>query len=181
VVNADLANVLGNFVNRVMGLAARQFGGRVPPIGVLLQEERDLIESMRNGLAKVTAYHEALEFRKAAAATRSMWALGNAYFQKAAPWQQQPDQEGRRVTSLVSSLNLAAMFALVAMPFVPGTASQLLLHLGIPPEKWAWPQSDTFSLDGIVGQGSAFTVPAIPFSRVEDVAVEMWRAKFGAA
>jgi methionyl-tRNA synthetase len=179
VVNADLANVLGNFVNRVTGLAERRLGGVVAEIGELQAPERELLAAIRRGLAEVTANHDALEFRKAAAATRALWVLGNAYFQQAAPWGQRPGEEARIATALVIGINLAATFALVAMPFVPVTAAKLLSALGLPDDQWRWPDAGSFRLDGVLPAGTKFEAPPILFSRIDDPLVESWVAKFG--
>jgi methionyl-tRNA synthetase len=178
-VNADLANVFGNFVNRVTGLAVRQLSGFVPPIGSL-QEEVELLGDVRRLLAEVTAHHEALEFRKAAAATRALWSLGNSYFQRMAPWEQKDGAESRNATALAVSLNLAAMFALVAMPFLPATAARLLSALQIQPDKWRWPDGEGLCLDGYLGSGARFAAPPILFSRVDRQSLAAWAIRFGA-
>ena len=85
-VNADLVNVLGNFVNRVVRFGEARFAGVVPDGGTPGPLERSLFEELDTHLRELTEHHEAMEFRRAAAETRAVWAAGNQYLQRAAPW-----------------------------------------------------------------------------------------------
>ena len=68
------------------GRLSKHFGFRVPARGVETELEKKLIVKLVDGLCKLTEYHAQMEFRKAAAETRSLWALGNEYLHQAAPW-----------------------------------------------------------------------------------------------
>ena len=72
-VNADLVNVLGNFVNRVVRFGEARFGGVVPDGGMPGPLEQALFEELDTHLRELTEHHEAMEFRRAAAETRAIW------------------------------------------------------------------------------------------------------------
>ena len=85
-VNSDLANVLGNFVNRITKYCVGKFEGKVPEGGENGEAEDWLIKELETRLPQLVAYYEAREFRKAMAETRAIWATGNEYLTQAAPW-----------------------------------------------------------------------------------------------
>src|SRR5882672_8406547 len=76
-VNKDLADVLGNLVNRIVRFAAQAFGGRVPSGGTPGEREQALAADVRERVARVRRHHEALELRQAAAETRALWVRAN--------------------------------------------------------------------------------------------------------
>src|SRR6516164_8677539 len=106
-VNADLVNVLGNFVNRVVRFGEARFAAIVPDGGTPGPLERSLFEELDSHLRALTEHHEAMEFRRAAAETRAIWAAGNQYLQRAAPWSAVSADPPAAACSLRTALNLA--------------------------------------------------------------------------
>ncbi|MEL6753575.1 MAG: methionine--tRNA ligase, partial [Pseudomonadota bacterium] len=76
-INSDLANVLGNFVNRITKYTASKFDGKVPGEGTPGRDEAWMAKELSTRLKALTEHYEAMEFRKAAAETRAIWAAGN--------------------------------------------------------------------------------------------------------
>ena len=85
-VNKDLADVLGNFVNRILKFGASRFEGVIPEGGTPGEAEAWLETEVATRLANIASHYEAMEFRKAAAETRALWAAGNEYLTRAEPW-----------------------------------------------------------------------------------------------
>src|SRR5690606_35391314 len=89
-VDADLANVPGNFVNRVTRFAASKFDSRVPDAGAPAapsgEAEAWMAAELDARLPALVGHLEAIELRKAAAEVRGVWAAGNEYLTKAEPW-----------------------------------------------------------------------------------------------
>ena len=75
-VNSDLANVLGNFVNRITKYAVGKFDGKVPDGGQAGEAEDWILSELQTRIPQMVAYYEAREFRKAMAETRAIWAAG---------------------------------------------------------------------------------------------------------
>jgi len=138
-VNKDLADVLGNLVNRLVRFAAQAFGGRVPGGGKPGAREHALAAEIDRRVAQLRTHHEALEFRHAAADTRAIWARANAYVQETAPWTAINSDPARAAVSTRTALNLVRLSAVLAWSIVPSLAGQVLSALGedapIPP----WP------------------------------------------
>lgn len=90
-VNKDLADTLGNFVNRVLSFSRKRFGDAVPAGKEAGDAERKLGEEIARLLAEHEGHMEALQFRKAAQALRALWSAGNSYLEEKAPgWRSRP-------------------------------------------------------------------------------------------
>jgi methionyl-tRNA synthetase len=177
-VNSDLANVLGNFVNRITRFAATRFDSRVPEEGEPGPREAKLATDLQVRLDALRVYYDAMEFRKAAAETRAIWALGNEYLQDAAPWTAFKTDPAASAVGVRTGLNLVRLYGALAWPIIPFTADTILETFGEGGAMPAWPASAEAALNALK-PGSRFTAPDVLFAKVEDEQVAGWRARFG--
>lgn len=99
-VNKDLADTLGNFVNRVLSFSKKRFGDEVPAGTEPGEAEAKLGAEIARLLTEYEEQMEAIQFRKAAAALRALWSAGNSYLEEKAPgWRSRPTRRGRRSPS----------------------------------------------------------------------------------
>ena len=111
-VNSDLANVLGNFVNRITKYCAGKFEGKLPAGGQAGEAEAWIEAELAARLPQLIAYYEAREFRKAMAETRAIWAAGNEYPTQAAPWTHYKTDIDQAAIGVRYGLNLVALFGI---------------------------------------------------------------------
>ncbi|MGH6971127.1 MAG: class I tRNA ligase family protein, partial [Caulobacteraceae bacterium] len=177
-VNRDLADVLGNFVNRIAKFCESRFGGVVPEGGAAGPLEEKLYADLGQRLADLTAQFEAIEVRKSAQALRALWALGNEYLQEAAPWSAMRTDPERAAVAVRTGLNLAALFARVSAPVIPFAAETIALALGepFPP---AWPGDDAAAELSRLPSGRKIAVPPVLFRKIEDAEIAEWTVRFG--
>lgn len=176
-VNHDLADVLGNFVNRIAKFCTARFGGVVPDKGNYGPLEAETTAALEQRLVTLTRQMDALEFRKSASELRSMWVIGNEYLQKAQPWMHiktDPDSAG---VSIRYALNLAITFAALAQPFIPETAARITQAFAGNVESLIWPTAVTDTLQ----PGAAISVPEVLFAKIEETQVAEWTQRFGGA
>ena len=83
-VNKDLAGIFGNFVQRTLKLTEKLFGTTVPDGGAPGPEEAELAASLDAALVTYASEMDAMRFRPAAFALRSLWTLGNQYLDRCA-------------------------------------------------------------------------------------------------
>ena len=180
VVNKDLADVLGNFVNRVTRFCKARFGESVPEAGDYGAAENTLIEELDKRIAAYTRHLEEMEFRKAFVELRAIWVAGNEYLQIAAPWTVIKDNPDKAAAAVRCGLNLILLFATLSRPVIPFTSDKMFAVFGVDPEEGArWPQSAGVALRTLKG-GEEFTLPEVLFAKIEDEQVEAWRQQFGA-
>jgi len=181
VVNKDLADVLGNFVNRITRFSKARFGEAVPGEGEYGEAETALIAELDARVGRYTDWLEGMEFRKAFSELRAIWVAGNEYLQVAAPWTTIKDNEAKAAASARCALNLILLFAALSRPVIPFTADKMFAIFRLDPgTASAWPQSAADALGRLKG-GEVFRTPDVLFAKIEDAQVEEWRARFGAA
>lgn len=179
-INHDLADVFGNFVNRIAKFCAARFEGRVPDKGEYGALEAETTATLEQKLTTLTGYMEALDFRKSATELRSMWVIGNEYLQKAAPWMKMKTDPVAAGVSIRYALNLALVFASLAQPFIPETTAKVSRALSDKDCTLPWPKT----LADIVSQltpGATITVPDVLFAKIEDTQLAEWSERFGGA
>jgi methionyl-tRNA synthetase len=176
-VNADLADNFGNLVNRLLSFARSRFDGAVPDGGAPGAAEAELHSQCTDLVATITDDFEAIRLRRAAAGIRALWALGNAYLTREAPWSAIGTDRDRAACVTRTALNLLRICAAVAAPIIPGTAASVLAALGEPPAT-AWPQGEALALDALP-HGQAVTCPAPLFPRLTAEWVETLTTRYG--
>jgi methionyl-tRNA synthetase len=177
-VNADLADVLGNFVNRICKFAESRFDGVVPEGGAPGALDEKLEADILAKLREYTEFMEDREYRKSATALRQLWVLGNQYLTEAAPWTAIKTDRERAAVAVRYGLNLAALFAKVSEPFIPFAAEKISEALGEAfPAKW--PSLDGQGVLSALEPGRPIRAPEVLFRKIEDTQVAEWRERFG--
>ena len=179
-INSDLANVLGNFVNRITKYARSKFEGQVPAEGAFGDDEAWMVQELKTRIPLLMDHYEKMEFRKAAAETRAIWAAGNEYLTKCEPWVKYKTDVDAAAVGVRAGLNLVALFGILAQPWIPDTASKILDALGVPDA------NRTFNFDGdyaalldALPHGHAITPPDMLFAKIEDDQITEWTERFG--
>jgi len=178
-INADLANVFGNFVNRITRFGASKFDAKVPDGGTPGAAEEKLSAELYERLGALTQFHEQMEFRKAAAELRALWVAGNEYLQIAAPWTAFKTDPAAAAIGVRTGLNLVVLFAILAQPFIPDAAKTVLDAMNVPVKNRNWPLVSDKALLDALPRGLPFTPPEVLFKKIEDGDVAAWTERFG--
>jgi methionyl-tRNA synthetase len=179
VVNKDLADVLGNFVNRVTKFCVSRFEGKVPGHGEYGAEEQALITELDERVKAYTGYFEAIEYRKALGELRAIWVAGNEYLTRAAPWTAIKSAPDRAAAGVRMGLNLVHLFGHLAWPIMPKTAKKIHEAIQPAPEVIPWPDGPMAEfLDQLEG-GRPIHAPDVLFAKISEEQVAEWKARFG--
>jgi methionyl-tRNA synthetase len=178
-INSDLANILGNFVNRITRFTASKFDSKVPAGGVVGEAEKKLFAEIDERLVRLTALHEQMEYRKAAAETRALWVAGNEYLTAAAPWTAFKTNPEQAALGVRLGLNLCVFFAQIAAPFIPGTSEKILAAFGMSLKDAKWPSGSAAQLLDRLPVASLITPPDVLFQKIEDEWVAEQATRFG--
>jgi len=178
-VNRDLADVLGNFVNRILKFCESRFEGVVPAGGQPGPREAKLFEDVATRLDDLTTQFEAIEVRKSAQALRGLWVLGNEYLQEAAPWSAIKGDPVRAAVIVRTAINLVGLYSRISAPVIPFAAEAMARAVG--ETSAAWPEADIAAELSRISEGRAVAAPPILFSKIEDSQVAQWSQRFGAA
>ncbi|NEB92960.1 methionine--tRNA ligase [Streptomyces bauhiniae] len=178
-VNKDLADTLGNFVNRVLSFSRKRFGDDVPAGGEPGEAETRLGEEIAGLLAEYETQMEALQFRKAAAALRALWSAGNSYLEEKAPWLEIKTDKDAAALTLRTAMNLIHLYAVVSEPFIPSSAAAMRAAFALPDDTAAWTTPEEARTLTTLQPGIPFTVPPVLFAKLTDEDLETYKTRFG--
>lgn len=179
-VNKDLADTLGNFVNRVLSFSAKRFGGTVPEGGTPGRPEEELGRRMAALLAELETNLDSLQFRKAAQSLRTMWSEGNVYLEDKAPWLEiKTDPEAAALT-LRTAMNLIYLFGVVSAPLIPNTSETIRSVFAVDVHSGRWVTGAEVQALTFITGGVGFETPPVMFTKITDDDLDAYRARFGA-
>ncbi len=163
--NADLANDLGNLLNRTLSMLNNYFGGMVPEPKDVAGEMMNLVRTSADEAAQSFA---ALEFTKGLEAIWRAISAGNRYIDEQAPWKAM--KEGRQddaATTLYTVLELARAVAVMVSPVMPSASREIWAQLGNPSDFDALTWEDATQW-GLLPPGTKTTGPQPIFPRIDD-------------
>ncbi len=175
-VNKDLVGTLGNFVNRTLTIASRNFGEVVPDGGTPGAVEEELLRDLTAVLESCTANLDTLQFRKATTDLRTIWTLGNAYLERKEPWRAIKSDRDDAALTLRVAMNLIVLYGRLSLPFIPSSAAQMLDCMKVRTDARTWPESVDLSL---LEPGAPFEVPPLLFRKIAPEELDVWRVEFG--
>jgi methionyl-tRNA synthetase len=130
--NADLANDLGNLLNRTVSMINRYFEGAVPPAGPEVDPADRELTAAASGLAeRVDRAFPALEFSVGLEAVRSVVSGANRYVDATQPWSLARSDRSRLGAVLHNVAEALRLIAHELQPVMPGAAAALLAQLGL--------------------------------------------------
>lgn len=146
--NYDLANDLGNLVNRVIAMIEKYDGGVVPAEGTQEGPDAELIEMAVTAADRVEAHMDKFGFNLA---LEEIWKLirrTNKYIDETAPWVLAKDesQSGRLDTVMHNLAESIRIVSVLINPFLHNTSEKIREQLGIAGEPVIWQDTKQFGL-----------------------------------
>ena len=163
--NSDLANVLGNLVNRTISMSNKYFGGAVNNTGVTADVDQDLKDTVLSAVKKTDEKMEQLRVADAISEIFNIFRRSNKYIDETAPWILAKDEasQGRLATVLYNLVEAITIGASLLEPFMPETSQKILSQLNTSPR--ALSRMDTFGL--YPDNGKVAEKPEILFARMD--------------
>lgn len=165
--NDELADILGNFINRTLTFIHRYCDGKVPPQKTLTEMDRQMLAANQEAPVRVGQLLENFEVRKATMAFMDLCRAANKYFNDAEPWKTRKDNpEGCGTTLNVCLQTTRTLCTLMApiLPFSAQVLANMLLLDGIP----NWDEAGNNDLP----EGHAIGEASILFDKIEDDIIE---------
>ena len=163
--NSDLANTLGNLVNRTISMSNKYFGGVVTKTGVIEDVDADLKAVVTGTKAKVAAKMEDLRVADSITEIFNLFKRCNKYIDETMPWalakdEAKKDRLAEVLYNLVESITIGAS---LLESFMPETTEKILAQLH--GEKRSYEELDQF---GLYPSGNKVTdKPEILFQRLD--------------
>lgn len=165
--NNELVAVFGNFINRVVVLTHKYFGGKVPMLMEVTEQDQQVIDELASYPAKISASIENYRFREALTEVMNVARLGNKYLAETEPWKVIKTDEDRVRTILNISLQIVANLEILIEPFLPFTADKLMKMLNYGGHLW----EDAGKMNLLI-RGHQLNEPALLFEKIEDEQVQ---------
>ena len=132
--NSELANTLGNLVNRTISMSNKYFGGVVTDKGVTAEVDDDLKNTILEAVKKVDAKMNDLRVADAITETFNIFKRCNKYIDETMPWALAKDetQADRLSTVLYNLVEGISIGAALLEPFMPETTAKIRKQLNAP-------------------------------------------------
>ncbi len=174
-VNSELADILGNFVNRTMTFATRYFDGKVPPLEDPSEVDLETLRQIAEFPEKIGGAYDSYRMREAVFETMNLARLGNKYFNDTEPWHTRKTNLKACGNTIHVSLQICASLSVLMDPVLPHAAATLREMLNLHNVRPSVPGA---SKEGQIGwadagrplldAGSALNEPTILFTKIED-------------
>ena len=128
--NAELANDLGNLLNRTVSMINRYFGGEIPASGSEEPADQELREMALAMFGQMNRAFDSLEFVAAAEAVRAVVSRANRFVEEMAPWKLAKTDRLRLNTVLATLAEAERLIAVALWPLMPTTSEGMLDQLG---------------------------------------------------
>ena len=174
-VDHDLADIFGNFAQRVLSFVASRYDGIVPEGGAPGPEEARLITEIVRLTDELRGHHEALALRKTADTVRAIWKTANLYLVSRAPWSLLKSEPDEAALVLRTAVNLIGICARAAWPIIPDAADKALVSIGECEAVPAFPLADDLTR---VPAGCRIAHPGRLFDKLGSEWAEAQRVRF---
>ena len=163
--NGDLANVLGNLVNRTIGMVNKYFDGVVTNNDVKEDIDNSLIREATSLKAQVESYMDKLEVSKALEAIFELLRSCNKYIDETMPWVLAKDdsKKDRLSTVLYNLIECIRISSVLLQAFIPSTTEKIFNQINTDVK-------DYNSIDEFGGyeSGTKVNKPEVLFQRIEN-------------
>ncbi|MEN0006800.1 MAG: methionine--tRNA ligase [Bacteroidota bacterium] len=166
----ELADNLGNFVNRVIVLTNKYFDGVVPSANV---RDQETLRAALELVTKIQTEIERFNFRAAVQGVMELSTLGNTYLQEVSPWKlfkAEPDSP-LIAACMAVSLEIVALLSLLVEPFIPFTAPKIRALLQLPNSENGSLQAALATIQrgaSLVPAGHKIGTPSLLFAKIID-------------
>ena len=171
-INSELANILGNLVNRTVAMNNKYFGGVIQPANTPEAIDEDLKAVALAMPGKVEAKMNELKVADAIDEIFALLRRANKYIDETAPWILAKSEETKpRLGTVLYNLLEAIRFAAIALkPFLPDTADRILAQVNV--ENGGLESLSTFGVlpsGGNVGSGEILFARLDPVKKMEEI------------
>ena len=175
-INSELANTLGNLVNRTISMSNKYFGGVVTNTGVIEEVDEDLKNVVLNCRIKVAECMDKLKVADAISEIFTLFKRCNKYIDETMPWALAKDEtkQDRLNTVLYNLVESIVIGASLLEPYMPDTSVKILNQLNAAKRKVT-----ELGRFGLYPSGNKVTeTPEILFARLDVKEVMAEVAKF---
>ena len=162
--NSDLANTLGNLVNRTIAMSGKYFDGKVMSPEWEEEIDDELKKAAANMVESVDKYINSYRMADAVEAVMNFAKRCNKYIDETTPWALAKDEskKGRLGTVLYNLLESIRYIAVLLSPFMPDTSKAIFEQINSDENSY-----DSLSQFGVLKPGTVVGTPTPLFARID--------------
>jgi methionyl-tRNA synthetase len=164
--NSELADILGNFINRTFTFVFKHFDGRVPDLGKLEKIDEEMLKTIESYPKKIGDLFEHFKIKDGVNELMNLAREGNKYFNDSEPWKTIKSNKERCGTTLNICLQAIYTLAELYSPVLPFSSEKLFTMLNAKPVEWL--ESGKPQLQA----GHQLNQAEILFPKIEDEKIE---------
>ena len=164
--NSELADILGNFVNRTFTFVHKNFEGKVPKRGSIDKIDADMLNLISDYPRKISALFESYKIKEGVLEIMNLARAGNKYFNDSEPWKTIKSDKERSATTLNICLQIIYTLAELFYPVIPNSSEKLFKMINSKAVKW-----DDCGQDNLP-DGHQLGKAEILFEKIEDEMIE---------
>lgn len=129
--NNELADGVGNLVNRCFSFIKKNFAGKIPAAGELKAEDKAMLDAIGKTFEEVSKSFYSYKVRQAVSQSMALAHASNKYFNDTAPWTLRKTDLARCATVLNVSSRAIVNVAILLYPVIPDMAAKILAKAGL--------------------------------------------------
>ena len=172
--NFDLANDLGNLLNRTVSMINKYFGGKIPVNQGVKATEFDatLHQFAKEAIEKYEVNMEKMQFSLVLGDLWSLVSRTNKYIDETQPWVLAKDEErnGQLASVMINLAESLRQIATLIQPFMPNSPGEIITQLGLTDEQLQWEKLGNFN---VIPEGTQVISTGVPIFPRLDVDIEV--------
>ena len=161
--NNELVAIYGNFINRVVVLINKYYGGVIPKSENLTEDDIKVLAEIKTIPLKIKNSIEKFRFREGLKELMNIARIGNKYLADQEPWKLIKTSPERVATILNTSIQITGILSYLSEPFLPETSKKLQKLLKIEILNWKGIENKS-----IFNEGHVINKQELLFSKIED-------------
>ncbi|MER2261665.1 MAG: methionine--tRNA ligase [Psychrobacillus sp.] len=172
--NFDLANDLGNLLNRTVSMINKYFDGKIPVNQGVEATEFDahLHQFAKEAIEKYEVNMEKMQFSLVLGDLWSLVSRTNKYIDETQPWVLAKDEErkGQLASVMINLAESLRQIATLIQPFMPNSPGEIIAQLGLTEEQLQWEKLGNFN---VIPEGTQVISTGVPIFPRLDVDIEV--------
>ena len=168
--NNELADILGNFINRTLAFTEKNFAGKVPAAGAQNERDREMVRTIAEAPGLVGGLYDRYKFRDGVIESMNLARAANKYFNDSEPWKTLKSEPAQCATTLNICLQVVRSLAILYEPVIPSIAQRVwtTLNLEGAPSSAGWESAGALGLQA----GHQLNKAEILVTKIEDEQID---------
>lgn len=165
--NNELADILGNFVNRSAIFCHKYFNGKLPKLNALNDLDNELVDKLKSAPEQIGRIIDTHQYKNYVREVMNLARIANKYFNDKKPWNARSNNPQDCENTIHLCLQTVRILGILLEPLIPFTSEKIRRLLNIK-ETEAWDSSGNLSLK----EGGVINKPEILFTKIDDDVIE---------